>query len=155
MDKDGALVHTGDGPPVQPTETAKQVIRVPAENVADVWLDVQPHIERLPSVSRGEYEPRDIVDLLVKGAMQLWVGYEGEEIQAILVTEIVRHPRYQSCVIHGFSARNMDAWLPHLSTIETWALSLGCKAVEAHGRAGWQKVLDDYKRTHVILRKML
>jgi hypothetical protein len=39
--------------------------------------------------------------------------------------------------------------------IEAWARSIGCDTMLIMGRPGWQRALEGYRRTAVVLEKKL
>lgn len=111
-------------------------------------------IEKVLNVGRGEHRPKDVFDALTEGAMTLWVAPSRHNIAAMAITEIARYPQYRTCrVILG--AGKLDLIVKNIEPIEDWARTRGCVAVEMNGRAGWERILTDWQKTHIVLRKDL
>ena len=87
--------------------------------------------------------------------MQLWLAMEDEEILAAMVSQIVSYPRKRILRIIAIGGGQMDRWLPFLPGLEEWALENGATALEAWGRKGWLKVLEDWKCSYHVLTKDL
>jgi hypothetical protein len=53
------------------------------------------------------------------------------------------------------AGQNPGHWLGHLDGIATWARAQGCAALELQGRPGWERLLEGWEKTHVLLRKRI
>ncbi len=84
---------------------------------------------------------------------QLWVVMADEPLAAILTT--IPDDNYQTCTLTHAAGKNMRDWLHLWGVIEAWAREIGCKRIEAVARPGWERVLSDMRKTHVILEKRL
>ena len=103
----------------------------------------------------SSYSIDDVLDELREGKAQLWLGVRDNKVQAILVTVINTHPCAKDCLIWLCAGNNRENWTHLLPQIENWAKAHGCDAMVVRGRRGWEKVMKDYKKTHVILEKKL
>ena len=90
---------------------------------------------------------------------QLWIAWD-EQIRACCITETIHYePDGLLCTIVMCAGDNLRRWIKHIKTIEEWAESKGCFAIELVGRKGWEKILK-YKVTgndgnELIMRKLL
>lgn len=127
---------------------------MPAEAVAAVWPAVRPLVGAALAHADGRYAPEDVLAALRDRRMQLWLAGEGG-LEAVCVTEILDYPRQRRCNLFLCAGRARRRWLAGLAAIEGWARAEGCAAMELQGRRGWQRLLPDYRPTHVLLRKDL
>lgn len=101
------------------------------------------------------YSIEDVIDELRSARAQLWHVMRGQNIQAIVVTVINTHPCAKDCMIWLCAGKDRKNWIHLLDQIEDWAKAHGCDAMIVRGRRGWEKVMKDYKKTHIILEKKL
>jgi hypothetical protein len=88
------------------------------------------------------------------GEWQLWVSAD-TEITSVTITALDDYPNGRECCIIICTGVGMSNWVGNLSVIEEWAKSKGCVNIKAICRPGWERVLKDYHRTHVVLEKRL
>jgi len=124
------------------------------------WPIAEPVIARAVAWSDGRYAVADVFAALRAGDMQLWISlaeidHGANAVEAACVTEIVSYPREKRCGIVFCAGQDRKNWLHQLAGIETWAKAQGCTAFELQGRPGWERVLPDWRKTHVILRKRI
>jgi len=124
------------------------------DSIALIWDEVEPHIARCTPHSEGELDTDDFFDYLVNAEMQLWVAVD-KEIMAVMITQIIPYPKKKVLRIIAIAGEDMDRWFHFLPAIEEWAMELGCTSLEAWGRKGWLKVLQDWKCSYHILTKDL
>ena len=125
--------------------------RVPPEQLDDTWPLVKDDIE---AASGSRFAPSDIKKFLHSGDMQLWVVGK-DNIEAVVLTEVHQFPRMKTVRLIMTVGRDRTRWVHHLREIEDWARQQGCAVIEALARPGWEKVLRDYRKTHVMLEKEL
>jgi hypothetical protein len=93
-------------------------------------------------------------DLLATGRMQLWVGWNGSECEAAVLTEIVTRAKGKTCQIVACGGHAMPHWLGLLDEIEQWAKQEGCASMRVvAGRKGWARMLPDYAVTGITLER--
>lgn len=131
------------------------LLGVPAEAVARLWPRVETLVRRGLAHADGRYAADDVLRALLARDMQLWLAAGERGIEAICVTEILRYPRQRRCNLFLCAGAGMRRWVRLLEPIERWARAQGCAAVELQGRPGWTRILKDYRRTHILLRKEL
>ena len=69
---------------------------VQPEDIAYIWDQVAPLLDKVKEHSEGEAEPDDFLEPLTHGDMQLWIVTEDKEVIAALVTQIVSYPQNRS-----------------------------------------------------------
>lgn len=118
-----------------------------------VWPLVEERITEAlgPSYTR----PETMLALLKTNAAQLWLAKNGDEIDAVCITQITGHDIGKTCGIWVCVGTNRTAWQDYMSVIEAWAKANGCIGMKHEARPGWQRVLKpmNYELTHVILEK--
>lgn len=120
---------------------------------ASHWPDGRHLI--LPALECGrEHDEADVVAALENGAAQLWLGID-DQVRCAVVTRLNQTARGLVCEIWLMGGVDRRLWLHFLADIEQAAKAAGCVAVELIGRAGWARLLPDYKRTAVVLEKVL
>tara|TARA_R110000824_G_scaffold231040_1_gene418821 strand:- start:475 stop:825 length:351 start_codon:yes stop_codon:yes gene_type:complete len=107
----------------------------------------------------GRHTPDEILLDLRSGEAQLWIMWAetvtDAEILGVCVTYIMESERKKVCRLWLCTGHDRRRWVHHVKTIEEWAASIGCHAMDAVVRPGWEKVLRDYRKTHVILEREL
>jgi phage tail sheath gpL-like len=118
------------------------------------WPDVRHLL--LPAIERaGEYDEAEVLRQIEAAEAQLWLVTEGVKIHAAVVTSIAVHSSGRVCLIWLIGGNDAAAWIDGIETIERAAADAGCVAMEISGRPGWQKMLPEYRRTAIVLRKAL
>ncbi len=101
--------------------------------LGDIWFAALPFIRLALKTGEGEYEEKDIFDLLMRGKMQLWLGGDKEPVAAA-ITEIREFPQLRTCVVQmaagEFVTKNSQDWM---GRIGEWAKSQGCVRIEVFG----------------------
>src|SRR5690606_38437080 len=130
---------------------------VPAGAVPALWPRVEALVQRACVRSDGRYEADDVLRALQAREMQLWIALArpGLAIACVCVTEIVDYPRERRCGLVFCAGVQPERWLGCLGGIECWARQQGCAALELQGRPGWERLLGDWTKTHVVLRKRI
>lgn len=140
-------------------------VRVPAElvcvnpeQIAVVWPCVASLLRR--AIQRtGLSVFTDIERDILAGRSLVWLALREEDgrasIDAAAATRLELTEVGKVCVITACEGAHMRRWLPLLDGIENYARAEGCRAVRIFGRKGWQRVLDGYRQTHMILDKGL
>ena len=127
---------------------------IPATELRAWWPAVEPFID--DAMKRGRrYRADDIFDSLAKRQMQLWAAELDGAVKAVAVTDIVDYPLARCARVFACTGEDRNRWLGHLATIEAWAREAGCVRIESWARPGWERILKDWKKTHVLLEKDL
>lgn len=126
----------------------------------DQAIKLWPQIEHLigPLLAQeGLYHPVDILAFHIRGEMLIWVAWDmvSPQIDAVMVTQIVRFPRKTICAVPYIAGRNMRRWARKLQEeTEKYARAQGCAQMGGGYRKGWARVAG-YEVTGVTLRKNL
>jgi hypothetical protein len=96
-----------------------------------------------------------VLACLMKKHAQLWTVMQGDAIMAAVITEICFLQNGKKvCNIWAATGTGINHWLGHMATIEAWAKENGCCAVVVdRARPGWQRLLKQYRITHITLEK--
>jgi len=107
-------------------------------------------IDRALAEGYGQMTFEDVVERINSGEFQFW-----RSESSCVVTTIDIFPRIkQLTVIIG--AGDLKEINDHIRPmIEEWARGIGCDTMLIMGRPGWQRVLEGYRRTAVVLEKKL
>jgi hypothetical protein len=138
-----------------PEISPARAVLVEPDEIEAIWHHVQPLLEKSTPHSEGEMDAEDMFPILLSGEMQLWVAIENKEIIAAMVSQIITYPKKRVMRIISIGGADMEKWMPNFPLFENWALNLGCTSIEAWGRKGWLRVLDDWKCSYHIITKDL
>jgi hypothetical protein len=107
-------------------------------------------IERALAEGYGQLNYYDVVDGIKDGTYQFWAA---ENSCVITTIDIFPQMRQVTCIIGAGDLKEIDETIRPV--IEEWARSVDCNAIIIFGRPGWQRALDGYRRTAVVLEKRL
>jgi hypothetical protein len=123
-----------------------------------IWPHVAPLLRRAIAKT-GLSAFADIEREMLDGKALLWIATSGESghlsIDAVASTILQQTDAGKVCVITACSGTRMACWLPLIANLEAYARDEGCRSIHIFGRLGWQRVLDGYRRTNVVLDKPL
>ena len=107
-------------------------------------------IDRALAEGYGQMTFEDVVERINSREFQFWCSES-----SCVVTTIDIFPRIkQLTVIIG--AGDLKEINDHIRPIiEEWARGIGCDTMLIMGRPGWQRALEGYRRTAVVLEKKL
>jgi hypothetical protein len=107
-------------------------------------------IERALAEGYGQMGYHDVLDGIARGEYQFWASKD-----SCVVSTIDVFPRIKqlTVIIGAGDLREIDDVIRPV--IEAWARSIGCDTMLIMGRPGWQRALEGYKRTAVVLEKKL
>ena len=141
---------------VQEIETDVEMHRLKPQQLEAVWPMVRPLMEEVAESYRGKQTVETLTSEILRGEVELWVVVEGNEILAIIGTQLCEEPSgMKTLFIKYADGRQMHKWLGMIDEFEAYARANGCEYVEMIARKGWTKRLKDYKMTHVLLEKRL
>lgn len=127
---------------------------IPPEALFEVWPQVGPMLAEAINRDTGSLGLEDVFKRLVNKYMQLWVYLDGD-IKACCVTQIDNRSSGRVCTLYYLSGGYMNEWLRFEDKLADWAKSHGCVALEGMGRPGWERVLKDWRKTAIVMRKDL
>jgi len=126
---------------------------VPPVLVRRVAAAVRPVIEQ---VSRyRDFDWADIEPELIAGRMQLWIAGQPGRLSMACITEVQKRPRATVGVVVYIAGAHRERWLHFLPVVEQWMREQGCTRIEAWCRRGWERVLPQFRKTHVLMEKPL
>jgi len=131
---------------------------VDPDQVALIWPQVAPRL-RQAILRTGLSAFADVEHDVLNGFALLWLAMSREDaafaIDAVATTRLEQTDAGKVCVIVACEGKARRRWLPLIRGIEAYAKAEGCRSVRIFGRRGWQRVLDGYAQTHVIIQKEL
>jgi hypothetical protein len=135
------------------------LVGIPPEAIDQVWPLIAARIEEACLTSRGKETAFDVRREVRYGERQIWVVWDGEgkDVLAVVVTQLINHPRKRTCRILICVGEERERWQHHISIIENWAKENGCRGMELFARPGWSRVLKHYgyDTTHHLVEKDL
>ncbi len=133
-----------------------QIIPVPSDRARAVWPLAEGHIVRALEHCHGAYLPQDVLDMVEAGRAQLWLAQRADGlVVAALVSWINRYPRRTSVCVPFIGGTELRTWFRKaLLAIESWAIEIGCDALEGGARRGWAR-LAKMDEASVVLWKDL
>ena len=107
-------------------------------------------IERALAEGYGQMGYHDVLEGIARGEYQFWASKD-----SCVVSTIDVFPRIKqlTVIIGAGDLREIDDVIRPV--IEAWARSIGCDTMLIMGRPGWQRALEGYRRTAVVLEKKL
>lgn len=130
------------------------MIPVKSADARAVWPHVSHFIQQAIDKTSGNFELDDILALIEEKKAQLFI-VKDDELLSAWVTTIENSPSHKWIRVMWAGGKDMDRWLHFRESIEQWAKSIGCEKMIVAGRPGWERKLNDYTRTSVILEKVL
>lgn len=125
--------------------------------IDEVWDEVRPWIAAACKASRGKFDENDIRIDLLTGDNQLWI-WRTPTAYAIGITCLANYAKQRVCQIRIVTGTNAAEWQETaIQTIEKWAKSNGCHAMELCARPGWSRRMrtSGYIETHRFIEKEL
>ncbi len=124
------------------------------EQIDALWPRYAHHLERLERETGLVLASATRADLTT-AHKQLWGYQEGDAINGVAITQVYDTPRGKACEVVGAcgteTARGQIDQI--INEIEKWAADIGCTRMRVLGRKGWQRRLNGYEQTGIILEK--
>ena len=123
---------------------------VDPKRINEAWPHFKHWIkDAIETVGLIEFErhERDVLN----GKALLWLAYDGKTVHAAATTELINGV----CEISACGGEGILNFLPLLENLEQFARDEKCKAVRIAGRAGWARLLKNYKVKSTILESAL
>ena len=128
---------------------------VQPEDIAYIWEEVSPLLERVKEHTEGEFETDDYLEPLTHGDMHLWIATEQSDVKAAMVTQFAIYPQKNILRIISMAGEDFEEIRGFQDMIEAFTIKSGCSALEMWGRKGWKKLLPDWKDTYIVYTKDL
>jgi len=128
---------------------------VQPEDVAYIWDQVAPLLDRVREHTEGELETDDYLGELSDGNMQLWIATENNGLHSIMVTQIAVYPQKKVLKIISMAGSEFSRLYEFNDMVESFAIKTGCSGMELWGRKGWKKLLPDWESNYIVYTKDL
>jgi hypothetical protein len=117
------------------------VVPVRANEIDAVWSEAAPLIRLAQKRIERSTGMADIYGDLTSERTMLWLVRIEDKLQAVIITEIAKHPRRSAWRILLIGGSGMSEWLEYsIEAMKRAAKIAGCSAIEADGRLGWAKI---------------
>jgi hypothetical protein len=128
-----------------------EIIKIPKENVVDVWLDIRENLEKpLLRSTSSERFPLDTVLLsLINGEREAWVILDKEQnkMLASFVLEIGYFPTGKSLLLFLLGGEGFPLWVKAGNEfLLEYAKEIGARWIDTYARRGFFKntVFSDF-----------
>jgi hypothetical protein len=130
-----------------------QLVCVDPSRVGSVWPRVAPLLKA--AITRTNLDRFDEIERdVLSGRGLLWLAWS-DHVEAAATTILTETDAQRVCILTACGGRDMKRWLPLLETIEAYAKAEGCDRLRLFGRRGWQRMLQNYRVSNVILERNL
>lgn len=107
-------------------------------------------IERALKEGYGQMNFNDVLDYIKSGEFQFW---SSESSCVITTIDVFPQIKQLTVVIGAGDLKEIDDVIRPV--IEEWGRHIKCDTMLIMGRPGWERALDGYRRTAVVLEKRL
>jgi len=131
-------------------------VKVKVEDIDLVWPVVLPMLQRAIDFNDGDFDGNHVFERLMEDTMQLFIGYNTDDIIYAAVTELIPYQHNKALRIVLMGGKQINSWVD-TKIFEKFGKLEGCNRIEIVGRKGWVKKLESrgYKQTHYIVTKEL
>lgn len=117
-------------------------VPVRAEEIDAAWQEAAPLVRLAQRRVERNIGMADIYEDLALGRVCLWLVRIGDKLKAVILTDIVKHPRRSVLRVLMIGGSGMSEWLDQgIETMKRAAKLAGCSAIEADGRLGWARIV--------------
>lgn len=128
------------------------IIQLPAGDIWQFWEQIRPHFITAAKTTDGKVGVDDLLRDAVNNVFQVWVVWDVDTVDAILITRILEYPKMRTLSLQYCAGRNMRKWLPVMEgELRRYAQYNSCHIVEIVGRFGWHRILKNAKTKSVHL----
>ena len=128
---------------------------VQPEDIAHIWEQVAPLLDRAKEHSEGEAEPDDFLEPLTHGDMHLWIFTEESSLHSAMITQIIVYPQKKILRVISIAGAEFEKLRQFNDVVESFAIKTGCTGLELWGRKGWKKLLPDWESNYIVYTKDL
>lgn len=131
-------------------------VKVKVGDIDLVWPVVLPMLQRAIDLNDGDFDGNHVFERLMEDTMQLFIGYNTDDIIYAAVTELIPYQHNKALRIVLMGGKQINSWVD-TKIFEKFGKLEGCNRIEIVGRKGWVKKLISrgYKQTHYIVTKEL
>lgn len=135
------------------------LVPLPPPQLAVAWPLARPFAEQMARRFPDDWPLPEILRRAAAGTLLLWLAFEPAEGRAhgLVGTEISLKPSGRRVLSVSLAASDaLQRSIHLLAELERHGARHGCHYAEVRGRAGWARLLPDYRATRdVLLRKDL
>jgi len=140
-------------------DVASTVALVNPQQIALVWGQVTPFLDKGEEYTRGYYKNEHFYNAIKSGQMQLWVAYKRSKVRTIMLTQLDFYPeciQFRYVFISG-ERGSFKEIVSNFKMVELWAIQNGATKGCVIGRDAWIKKLASfgYHKKSVLLVKDL
>ena len=98
---------------------------IPKDHAKIIWPNVAKVLKRSVATAEGKYEVDDLLDLILKDELVLWVVLDttDDEVVAAITTRLIEYPQGNAMAMDWIGGTRMKEWLPIAhKTLENYAL---------------------------------
>lgn len=128
---------------------------IPPHDIRKYWHAVKAYIHSFLDSAKGRFDEGNVLNYIEEGRFHCWVHYDNGIVKAVALTQFCQFPKMKELQIIMCSGTNYSTWHNEIQVIQNFAKDMGCKAISALARPGWEKALvqNGYKKTHVFFEK--
>lgn len=134
-----------------------EIFPVPSAMAPDVVDRVEADI-RAALEYGGDFDVDDVREMVAKRDWQIWIVTEAGRHAGVVITHVAIRPTAKVCEIVLLAGIDAKRWMGRAEdAVAGWARELGCVAMEAAGRLGWERRMapKGWRRAAVVIRKEL
>lgn len=133
-----------------------RLVHADLDQIPGYWPKIEIWVGKALDFGVG-YKAEDILALLLRGDMHLFIAEENDDVHACAVAHLALFPRAKGCWVLVVGGDAVENWVHLDAGISEWARSQGCAFIEGAGRKGWVRLLRDqgYEDAFSIYRKKL
>ena len=122
-----------------------EITVIPKEGISKFWSTVEPMIKSALDRAPGRWQAVDVLIELMADRQVLWGVIEEDKIVAAYTTRVSDVPAGRICTVEWLGGERMYEWIDDaVEMTEAYARDMKCTRIEAHGRKGWKKFLNDH-----------
>jgi hypothetical protein len=144
------------GQPIQTSsKNEAKAYRVPANLIMSAVKSLEPFLIDAAKLSRGRLAAGDILDLLNRDLMQVWLVADRGKLVAACFTEVINYPQEKILRIAALVGKDRKRWMHLFDEGLEWGKEQGCTKVEAYVRPGLARILHDFKKIYLVVEREL
>jgi len=117
------------------------------------WPNISEQLDTIPHVWEKWWTKDFLHCAPLAGRCQVW-GIGDEKLRIIVYTQIINYPASSIFQIFLAFGNDIERCLPIMDALfEKVAKDSGCGSIEVIGRPGWERKLQGFTRTAVILTR--
>jgi uncharacterized membrane protein YwzB len=128
--------------------------KVPMEWLPSLWPELKPWVAKAM-----RYHPfvdaDDVLVLAMSGHLTVFVAIVDDRLVGTFMVELLRYPKrlVANIMVIGGRRGSMRRWLDEmLGAVESWAIGLGCEALQGLGRVGWARKAESRREGWETIR---